>query len=363
MTGVSAIDGPPPPGLTGPSLAEAFQLLRPRVPDALLGGSGWRCMLGCASDLPPAIALSGFSFELGLGSPEPVADLWFPAPLGSAISSHFIDRGQAGDADADAVTLGALFRGAEREGSAISRAIGGIALEYDLARRSHAASPGVFVSPPGFGEDPSTGYTDPDRLQVALAAAGYPEHPGNRRAIRAIFASLPPGASVSHGGLFPAREPAILRVNIAGAEHAHMPSLLDRLGWPGAPGPAAGVVAAFRDLTPCFRLALDVHNGTIGSRLGLEMFQPMSWLGSADSPDAWRRFIGRLEERQWSRPDKAAGLRDWLGWNTVVDSTGAFTEHRLIHHFKFDLRGGEINARAYVFVLYAPMAAGSGRTH
>ena len=318
-------------------------------------------MLGCASGLPQAIAEAGFSFELRLESPEPSADLWFLTGCRSATSRHFIDRGEAADADDAAASLAALFREVEREGSALSRAVGVIALEYDLLGQSRAASPGVFVSPPGFTEDPSTGYTDPGRLLAALAAVGCPDHPGNRKAIRSVFASLPPGASVSNGGFFPARDPAILRLNIAGAENADMPAFLARLGWPGSPGSAVGVVSDFRDLTPCFRFCLDVHEGTIGPRLGLEMFQPVSWLGTARSPDAWRRFIGRLEERQWCRADKAAGLRTWLGWDRVLDSTGAFTEYRVIHHFKFDLRGEEITARAYLFVLYAPMAGSGGR--
>ena len=341
-------------------MADVLRRLRPRIPQALLSGVGWRRVLDCASDLPSALAQTGFGFELGLESPEPEADLWMLTGPGSAVSRHFIDRGQATDADADAVALGALYREAGRKGSMLSRAVGGIVLEYDIARRSpRAESPGIFVSPPGFAEDPSTGYTDPDRLWAALAAAGCPE-PGNRRTVRAICASLPPGASVSHGGMFPGRKPAILRLNIAGAEQAHMPSFLDRLGWPGAPGPAARLVADFRDLTPSFRFALDIHEGTIAPRLGLEMFQPLSRHGGVGEPDVWHRFIDRLEARRWCLPDKAAGLRAWSGWNTVFDRMGVFNELRAIHHFKLDLRDGETTARAYTFGLYAPALAASG---
>lgn len=84
------------------------------------------------------------------------------------------------------------------------------------------------------------------------------------------------------------------------------------------------------------------------------MFQPLLVQGPADDPDVWRGFVDRLEERKLCQPGKASGLRAWLGWETIFDSDGTFTEYRTIHHFKFDLKGEEITARAYAFAIYAP---------
>lgn len=345
----------------GRTLADVLQVLRPRIPHSLLGGGGWQRMLACARELPSAAAEYGFAFELRCESPDPAADLCLLTDRGPgcAVASHFVARGEAVDADAAAVALGALFREAQRDGSARSPAVGGITLEFDLAHPlPRGASPGVFVSSPEFRGPPSMGYTDPDRLLAALAAAGCPEHTGNRRAIEAIFAALPPGASVSQGGTFPAREPAIMRLVVAGAENADIPSFLGRAGWPGVSDPAIGVLSDFRDLTPYVGFAFDLHDGRIAPRLGLEMFQPVESGGDAG---VWRRFIDRVEERRWCRPDKAKGLRAWLGWEIVFDRTGACTAYRTIHHFKFDLRDGKITVRAYAFVLLRPMVDIDGR--
>ena len=346
------------PGLSARSLADVLQTLRPRIPRALLDGGGWRRLQACAHGLPSAAALTGFCLEFRCESPDPAADLGLLTSRGCAISRHYIALGEAEGADAAAVALSTLFHAAEGDDTPLSRAVGALSLEFDVARRNwRGAAPGVFVSPPEYLEDPSTGYTSPGRLMTALTAAGCARHTGNRRAIDAVCAALPPGANVSQGGLFPGREPPIIRINIAGAENADMSAFLRRLGWPGAPEPAVDILSAFRDLAPCFRFALDIHDGRIAPRLGLEMFQEMPRHGLGGDADAWRRFIDRLEERCLCRPDKAAGLRAWPGWEPVFDRTGAYTALRTFHHFKFDMRDEKLAARAYVFVLFGASAA------
>ena len=334
-------------------MADVLQLLRPRIPHALLSGGGWHRVLACARALPCAAAERGFGFELYCESPDPAADLWLLTDRESVLASHFVARGEAAGADADAVALRALFREAQRDGPAHSRAVGGVALEFDLAHPPPGgASLGVFVSSPEYRGTAATGYTDAGRLLAALAAAGCPEHAGNRRAIEAVCAALPPGASVSHGGTFPAREPAIMRLLVAGAEYADIASFLGRAGWPGVPDPAIDILSDFYDLTPCVRFAFDLHDGRIAPRLGLEVFQPIPQHTRGGDAGAWRRFIDRVEERRWCRPDKAKGLRAWPGWELVFDRTGTFTAYRTIHHFKFDVRDGKIAVRAYVFVRF-----------
>ena len=352
-------DRPSLPGMSVPTLADILQLLRPRLSQALLSGDGMQDVLACARELPSAAAQTGFALEFRCESQDPVADLSLLTRRGCAVSNHFIARGEVEGADAAAVALSSLFRQTERDDTLHSRAVGGIALEFDIAHSPpRGASPGIFVSPPEFRGDPSTGYADPGRLVAALAAAGCPEHAGDRGAIESIFAALPPGASVSHGGLFPAREPAIIRLNVAGVEQAGISSFLGRLGWPGAPDPAIEVLSDFRDLTPWFRVALDIYDGSIVPRLGLEVCQQMPRYKLGGDTGIWRRFIDRLEERQWCRPDKAAGLRAWPGWEVVFDGTGAFTAYRAIHHFKFDIRDEKIAARAYLFTLFRPVPGG-----
>ena len=340
-------------GLSVSTLADVLQLLRPRVSPGLVGDDGWRRLLARARGLPSAAATSGFALEIRCGSPEPAVDLCLLTAPGCPVSRHLIARGEAEDADPAAIALGALFQAAERG----DRAVGVLSLEFDLVEGTpHDASPGVFVSPPEYRDNVSAGYTEPDRPMAALVAAGCPEHAGNRRALETVCAALPPGASLSQVGLFPAREPQIVRIIVAGAENADIPAFLRRSGWPGTPGPVVECLSAFRGLASYFRFAFDMHEGRIAPRLGLEMFQPVARRRLGGDPDTWLRFIDRLAERRLCRHDKAAGLRAWQGWEPVFDKTGAFTAHRSIHHVKFDVREDGIGARAYIFVLFgAPL--------
>ena len=345
-----------PPRLSVPTLAEVLELLGPSIPPALLGAHGWRRMLAVARQLPSAAALTGFGFEFRLQPQDPVADIGVLVPERSAVSSHYIARGAAEDADGAAIALRNLLLEVERGGSRRSREIGGVVLEYDVARRGgRIAAPGVFLSAPGFRADRSAGHANPGPLVDALCAAcGCPEQVGNRRAVERVFAALPPAARVSHGGMFPTREPQVIRLNVTRMEHVDLAAALVRLGWPGAPDPVVGILSEFRDLTPCFRLALDISEGRIGPRLGLEMLQgtPTNWFGSDAA--TWRSFIDRLEERGWCRPDKAAGLRAWTGCEMMFDRTDVFHAHRRVHHFKFDVRNGSVAAKAYVITLFVP---------
>ena len=312
--------------------------------------------MDCAAALPYSTSQFGLAFELRLESPEPSADLGILTARKSALSSQLIDSGELAEPGSATAILGGLFREVERVGSPLSRNVGGISLEYDIAKRDPLAPPGVFISPPGYDGYPSSGYTDPQRLCSALAAAGCPRHGGNENVLKTVFAALPPGTSVSQGGFFPTREPPIIRLNIAMTEDSDPYSFLDGLGWPGSPEPMLRVLADFRDLAPYVRFALDIHEGEIFPRLGAEVFQPMTAEGITNDAGVWLRFIERIERSGWCLPGKAAGLRAWQGSDPVWDKTGLHTEYRFIHHFKFDLNDGEITVRAYIFLMHQAAA-------
>ena len=330
--------------------------MRGRIPEALIEGEGWRRLLDCAANLPYATSQFGLAFESRLESAEPHADLGILTAKKSAISSHFINRGELGSRGSADAALGRLFREVERDGSPLSRDVGGIMLEYDIAGRDPQGAPGVFLSPPEFYGHPSSGYTDPDRLSSALAAAGCPKHAGNEDILKAVFAALPPETSVSQGAFFPAREPPIIRLNIAMTESGDPDTLLDSLPWPGPPQPMLGALAEFRDLTPVVRFALDIHAGEISPRLGAEVFQPITPQGPANDAGVWESFIQRIERKGLCVPEKADGLRAWQGSKLIWGPWGRGAEWRVIHHFKFDLNGGNLTVRAYIFLLHQPMA-------
>ena len=343
-----------PPELSATTLDSVFELLRPRVSPALLSGDGWMRMQACARELPAAAIQSGIAFEVRLEVPDPSADLGILTRSGCAVSSHFISRGKASNADAVTAGLGKLL--VEREKSPISNAVGGVTLEFDVARHAPGEhKTGIFISAPEFHKDPSDGYADPGQLFAALSLAGCPERSSNRKAIESVFAEMPPQARVSHCGMFPFRDPPILRLNISGIEISGLRAFLDRFGWPGKASPVIEVLREFRDLVSEVRLALDIHDGGIAPRLGLEMQQPATQHGFDNgSAGYWCRFMDRLEERRMCLAEKAAGLRTWPGWELIFGRTTTFALYRTFHHFKFDMKDGEITARAYIFALLSP---------
>ena len=233
------------------TLAGIFRLLRPSIPPTLLDGEGWQRVLDCARGLPAAAAQIGFGLECRLDAPEPAADLGLLTGPGCAVSAELIARGEAPQAEPASASLSRLFKESRREGCALSRAVSGITLEFDIARAAAPGKPpGVFLAPPEFTKDGRGGYTDPDRLAAALAGAGHVLHSADRRMIEAVFAALPPGAHVAQGGLFPGRRPVILRLNVGGVEMADTPAFLERAGWPGVPDRVVGTLSDCRDLTP-----------------------------------------------------------------------------------------------------------------
>ena len=323
----------------------------------MLDDVGWKRIQDCALELPSEAAHTGLALEFRCGSRQASGDLSLLTGRGTAISKHYIQLGRTKGIDKAIVILGSLLEAASGKDPVISRDLGGVSLEYDLSDHEFCGrAPGVFLSPPESVQDHSAGYTDAERVMAVLAAAGCPEDDNNRKTLELLCANLPSGANISQCGLFLARNPPVIRINIAGIESSELQWFLDIIGWPGSPKNAIGVLAHFNDLTPVYRIALDLLNGRIAPRLGLEVFQPLENTVSGGDLGIWKRFVDRLVVRGLCLPGKANGLKAWLGWEPIFDSNGIFPTLRVLHHFKFDMREDAVEAKAYIFALMgAPM--------
>ena len=335
-----------------PSFAEVLEIIRPWISKALIDGQGWERMLALGRGLPADVANYWCAFEFRLQDPSPEADLSISIWSHGLVARHYVNRGKAADANAADVAFAELLQESERDGSFLSRVIGGVILEYDLAAESSPRLPGIFLAPDELWDHGYRGHTNPGLLTAVLAAAtARPECDEQRRAVETLFRALPASASIPYAGVFPGRGSDAIRLLIAGIEPAGLPSLLERANWPGSPGAVAAAVSEYCDLTPCITVALDVGRNGISARLGLEMFQsPKPTRRREDSPEVWLQLIGRLVKRDLCLPEKAAGLQDAADLALISDPASGLRTWRGINHIKIALHGDQVEAKAYVFI-------------
>ncbi len=341
---------PAPSSISASSFGEILEAIRPWISRALLDDPCWERMLACTRALPADTA-NLFGFEYQLQHPSPAADLCIAIGLYTPLARYYVIRGKAADADAAAAAFAEVLLESERDGSFLSRVIGGAIVEYDFSTDSGPLSPGIFLACPEFLDHRNRGHTNPGVLTAALAAAtARPECDTERRAVEMLFDTLPAGACIHYAGTFPGREARGVRLLVAGVEASAVPDMLERVNWPGSADAVAAAVAAFCDLTPHVTVAVDVGPDGVSPRLGLEMFQsPRLEHRFASSTEVWHRFIDRLAERDLCLPEKADGLREAARTEIVSDPASGLRVRKGIYHFKIALHGDDIQAKAYVF--------------
>ena len=146
-------------------------------------------------------------------------------------------------------------------------------------------------------------------------------------------------------------------------EEADLPDTLHGVRWPGPAAAATAVLSGLRERSVDFMLggiALEVADGGVQPRSGLELYQGPSWVFNAGR--VWHGLIEALVEQGRCRPGKAAGLRAWTGAEPVFDRNGAFLPRQGINHIKLSLEDGGIEAKAYLCARLSPLEGpGPGR--
>ena len=345
-----------PPPISASSLGEVLAAIRPWISKHLLDGPGWERMLAVARGLPADAANYQFGFEYQLQHPSADADLCIAVWPRTPVARHFVSRGKAPDAGLAEAAFADVLLEIERDGSFLSRVLGGAIVEYDLSTGPGPRSPGIFLACPRFWDCGNRGHTNPGLLTAALAAAAArPERDEERRAVEKLFDALPAGARILHAGAFPGRRKRAVRLLVTGVEAAELPRMLERAGWPGSAGAVASAVSGYCDLTPCVAAAIDVGPNGVSPRLGLEMFQSPDRIRRLEcSEEVWHRFIDRLVERSLCLFGKAVGLRDAARAEVVSDPASGMQANKGINHFKIVLHGDHVEAKAYVFFSARP---------
>lgn len=347
------------------NFGDVFPRLRRFVPPSLLDGPWWDRLLERVGELPSWLTLNYAAFEFRLGEPAPAADYFVSVAPGRPSMEYYVRLGEAAEPDSAAAALGRAYARMNDAGCASEPSLAGwfraSMLEYDIAEVPPDArpSPGVFLAlrPQSELDKDAAGLRTPDRLAAAMASAvGWEEDEEERRAVERVCAALPRTGVVDQIGAVPEREPRLIRLIVDGVKLRNVPAFLKRIKWNGSIDKAMDVLEEMRDVTPVFRLSLDVGANGPGPRLGLEMYRPRKpsnldyWLTSGRN--AWRPVVDYLEEMRWCLPEKGDGLRAFPGVERLFEEKGMSILYKGINHFKLSLTGDAVEAKAYAALAY-----------
>ena len=347
------------------NFGDAFPRLRRFVPSALLDGPWWDRLVERVGELPSWLTLNYAAFEFRLGDPAPAADYFVSVAPGRPSMEYYVRLGEAakpGSAEAALGRVYALMNGAGPPSeSSLTGWFRASMLEYDIAEvpPNLRPAPGVFLAlkPQSELDEAVAGSRTPYRLAATIAnAVGWEEDEAERLAVERAFAALPRNGVVDQIGAAPEREQRSVRLIVDGLKLRNVPAFLKRLKWDGPAQKVMDTLEEMRDMTPVFRLALDVSARGVGPRLGLEMYRPKKtsdldyWLNSGRN--AWRPVMNYLEEMKWCLPQKGDGLRAFPGIERLLEDKGMSILYKGINHFKLSIEGDAVEAKAYAALAY-----------
>ena len=340
------------------SLGALLDDLRSLFPAALMGDPGWERLQPLARRLPACAADSRFGFEFHLSDPSPVADLCVIATPGTRLAEFY------GQQDREAVSgvIGsdcAAFIADQGRApkSFLARTGRGIILEYDLARSPPGMHgiPGVFVVNRGVPEPGRMKlHEEPAALVAALrSAAGWKPDAAETHHVERVCASVAnSGMELNDAGVLPGRATRVIRLVAQGTDRAKVAGALEQVQWPGEPSLPTSILSDFAGLaSPTFGLDFDVTSEGVLPRLGLEFFRNVESRRRDElfrlDRAGWKPIIDRLEERNWSLPAKAGGVREWPRLEFCFGSDGVYQARQTLNHFKVAIGPDGVSSKAY----------------
>ena len=354
------------------NFGDVFPRLRRFVPSALLDGPWWDRLVERVGELPGWLTLNYAAFEFRLGDPAPAADYFVSVAPGRPSMEYYVHLGEAAKPDSAEAALGRVYALMNGTPSPSESSLVGwfraSMLGYDIAEvpRSRRPAPGVFLAlkPQSELDEDAAGSRTPRRLAATIASAvGWEEDEEERLAVERAFAALPRTGVVDQIGAAPERGPRLIRLIVDGVKLRNVPAFLKRLKWDGSTQKVMDTLEEMRDMTPVFRLAIDVSASGVGPRLGLEMYRPRKpsnldyWLTSGRN--AWRPVVDYLEHMKWCLPEKGDGLRAFPGIERLFEEKGMSILYKGINHFKLSIEGDAVEAKAYAALAYFRLYADS----
>ena len=347
------------------NFGDVFPRLRRFVPSVLLDDPWRDRLVERVGELPSWLTLNYAAFEFRLGDPAPAADYFVSVAPGRPSMDYFVRLGEDAKPDTAEAALARVYSLMNGAAPPSEPSLDGwfraSMLEYDIAEvpRNLHPPPGVFLAlqPQSELDEKVAGSRTPYNLAATMASAvGWEADEEERLAVERAFAALPRSGEVDQIGAVPDRGARSVRLIVDGLKQRNVPAFLKRLKWDGPARKVMEVLEEMRDVTPVFRLALNVSANGVGPRLGLEMYRPRKpsnldyWLTSGRN--AWRPVIDYLEEMKWCLPEKGDGLRAFPGIERLFEEKGMSILYKGINHFKLSIEGDDIEAKAYAALAY-----------
>ena len=341
------------------ALDSLLEDLRGLFPSALIGEPGWERLRALTRRLPLCVADSRFGFEFHLCDPSPTADFCVISGRETRLAEFF--RQQTKDTAPGLAGIDFIAFLAEQDRdphSFLARTGKGIILEYDLANSLPGSYgvPGIFFLSGGNPQpDPEELYEDPAALLAALqSAAGWePDAAELCHVERTCSALADSGIYVSHAGVMPGRPGRAVRLVALEFDSAKLVEGLEKIHWPGDPSSALDIISNFDGVVSSRGgLGITITPEGVLPRLDLEFSRKkrddfsLEEAFRLDRP-GWRLAIGRLVERGWCLPAKAAGLSEWPRLETLFGRDGVYQVRQVISHLKVVMDRGTIYGKGY----------------
>jgi hypothetical protein len=326
-----------------PSYASHLDLLRSHLVPSLCSHECYAALAAVAEQLPMTVS-SGF--ERTLGDTVGALDLAIAFKRSQPAGRHLFDHPSV---DAP---MRALLRSAHDPDSPLFQAFEVFWFEYDISRGRR--QPSFFVGPKGNG-----------RTEHALLASelvlGRELAPAVVREVRRVGAPAP-GVRLFQVGWMLARERPGLRLCFCAYDAKLLQEIIDRVATGAQRDVLVDVCARFVDCATEFAIAVDVGDGEVAPRIGLE-FGMQGWKPSLPL-QAWGEMLLRLDQDGLCATRERRDLLRWPGrmtekntpegWPAHLRSAGALLGpyeariERAIHHIKVLVEGSEVSkAKAY----------------
>ena len=326
-----------------PSLAAYVALLEPHLVPSLCSPESYAALAELSGRLP-AVAVSGF--ERTLGGRGGSLDLAIAFKRLHAAGKHLVDDPAIG------APARALLASASATRSPLHGAVDVFWLEYDVSQQGD--QPSLFVGPRGHDRGPIV-------VLASELVLGRPLAPRVRATLERLAAPRP-GVALFQAGWMLGRQQPGLRLCFCAREPGPLQPLVEHIGDPRQRTAIRACWDRYAAHVTELVLAVDIGDGEIGPRLGLELgfrgWKPSQPLAR------WLPLLSQLRAEGLCTADESRALLEWpgrmtessagSGWPTYLRSARALLGpyesriDRALHHVKLVLERGEITTtKAY----------------
>lgn len=304
---------------------QLWALLLPGIHPALARGPGLDRVKAALAQLP---LLSGGGLEVRLtGNASRPIDLALHATAAAGIM-ELLARGpltrEAPEGDAARAVWQRLRAFAEQHrapGSLLREAVPQAWFEFDLDADGALPPPNFFIRlDDHFGSPPILGpmalarqLASRNLLRQAARHLGVEPQAGALEALALCLRHRPGAASVKFLGVMLARPGRTFRLALGDVPLSELTAYLRDIGWPGDHRSLVPLLYFMEQHVDSVALQLDIADGGVQARLGLELSFSKARQPHAQSEAQWDRLLEALKALALCDPAKAQAVRAWPG--------------------------------------------------